>query len=85
MIGKEEKFWTSIIDGFSSYDKFDFNLSTYLGFRTRSWQRLERPSFQLFIDSFILVAIANNDSSDMVGLVEVCLGKLEDVIRSLLD
>jgi ribosomal protein S18 acetylase RimI-like enzyme len=81
----EINIWSKVLELYQTYDKFDFRMNNYWGFRTRSGQRLRAPSLNLSHDSFILVATTESEPREVVGLVEICLempnGKLAPPVK----
>ena len=73
------KVWHEKIDRSDTYN------GNYLGFRSRSGDRLSNPNLEPSSDSFILVASPRSNSTQIAGLVEICLevadGKLAPPIQ----
>eukprot|EP01038_Epipyxis_sp_PR26KG_P009982 gene9982-13432_t len=59
-------------DIFSKIDDFDSFFSNYIGFWNRAGSRLKNPSIQPSIDSVIIGMTYFNDTSKLIGLVELC-------------
>ena len=68
----EYRFWKGFLTCFNGVDKSDVNRGNYYGFVSRSWSRLNSPSFELSRESFLLGA-TRKGSNELVGMIEVCL------------
>lgn len=72
MSGFEAKIASGIINAFTAIERFDYEISSYMGFKSRSGRRLTEPYLAPSKDSIILVAV-DKRSQNICGLVEVSL------------
>lgn len=74
LTGIEKILWKYILSILNGFDKFDFYQSSYLGFYTRSYHRIQNPNFDMNGDSLIFCATFKNDTKP-IATVEICLEK----------
>jgi ribosomal protein S18 acetylase RimI-like enzyme len=72
MSGFEAKIASGAINAFTAIERFDSQISNYIGFKSRSGRRLTDPYLKPSKDSIILVAV-DKGSQKICGLVEVSL------------
>ena len=95
MTGAEKWIFGGMMKMYSDADKSDTYNGNYLGFRSRSARRLDKPSFDLSSYSFILAATSsmhttatttNDGTPELAAVVEICLerpsGKLAPPIQN---
>lgn len=98
MNGIEKRLWGGLMNFYTDMDQSDNYNGNYLGFRSRSSQRLDKPSLELSTYSFILAATpaapatadgttqAAKEKSDIAAIVEICLerpnGKLAPPVQN---
>ena len=92
MTGPEKWIFGGMMKMYSDADKSDTYNGNYLGFRSRSARRLDKPSFDLSSYSFILAATSsvhtttNDGNPELAAVVEICLerpsGKLAPPIQN---
>ena len=80
MSNTEKWIWGGIINFYGAVDRSDTRNGNYLGMKSRSGNRLSRPSLSLTTDSFILVATpAGNQKGvgppELAAIVEICVEK----------
>ena len=80
MSNTEKWVWGGIINFYGAVDKSDTRNGNYLGMKSRSGNRLSRPSLSLTTDSFILVATPAGyqkgaSPPELAAIVEICVEK----------
>lgn len=72
MLGFEKMVWGTALKAYAAIDKHDARNAHYVGFRSRSNNRLMKPGLYLSIDS-ILLAIRDKQLEKVIGVVEICI------------